>query len=227
MRNKLDFVSGQSDQPKWQWLIRFIRVQRTKSRMTGERVLPTAARLLLGLSTVSRSHVELAMDAATQSQVPVPGAEERRRCQSIALNLLRNKDVEATFYVREWDQLERCDKFHDTKDVRGAFRGFIGDASLKRIRAYDTSVEKDELLAAQAVFHYSDWCDRRLYQSLDWKNKAVYQTFDRASRLLDAVGLVTLGYGGVKAVSATVRSVATRRAAKKAAEDVANAKKSD
>ena len=170
------------------------------------------------------------MEKSPQLKASVLQPEQRRRCQAMTLNLLRNKEVSAPFYIREWDQMKRCDEFHDTADVRGAFSEFIGDEALARLRAYDMSVDKDEMIAAQAVYHYADFCDRRLYQSLDWKNKAVYQTFDRASHLASTIGLMTMGYGAVKgmsasvrAVAATVRAAAERRAAKKAAEEVAAA----
>lgn len=146
------------------------------------------------------------------------GDVEKDKCQYIFMNLLRNKHVEAQFYLREWDQTCRCDKYADLSDVRSSFERAVGSESMTRIREFSPT-EVDELKAAQAVLHYSDWCDKRLYRSLNWKNKAYFQIVHHSTRVLDFIGIGTVMYGGAQAVAITAKKVKHRRDTLKAAKE--------
>ena len=123
------------------------------------------------------------------------------KCQSIVWNLLTaleemKDDMSAVHYLREWDQTKRCEKFFSLQSERNDIENHVSTDAYKRILQFNETAQ-DENRAAQTLFHYRLWHSKRLYESLSRSNTFYYWTFYKSVKLLEATGLVTVGFGGI------------------------------
>lgn len=119
-------------------------------------------------------------------------SDREMRCRSVFRNLLKVRGLPesalACQYIRELEQTARCDDFYDLEEVRQSYHTLVTEDSMQRIRDY-AETEQDIRRAAQAVYHYYDWTERKLVAALTWRDWFGYHTIERAERTAAMLGV--------------------------------------
>jgi hypothetical protein len=104
------------------------------------------------------------------------------KCNSIYYNLLTSKDVPACSYIREFSETERCDNVFNMQPHREELLQRLKDDKTRARIFSNDETEKDQRIAADAVFHYNHYHSSKLIAALTWSSKIQYHTIYRAER---------------------------------------------
>ena len=141
-----------------------------------------------------------------QNQTPEVGS-----CYKIYWNLhemMQNKDIPASFFIRELFQTVRCDNVKDFKELRSRYHSFIDEQkadSFNKIMTLQGDANTEEA-AVQTFLHYQTWTAEELFKAFPFNYKLYYHTWHRSEKLFAFVGIVTTGIWGMNKGSKVVRA---------------------
>ena len=119
------------------------------------------------------------------------------KCQSIFRSILRMQSAwssmvsqeDATDFIREVMETERCDEFSDLSSLREGVVDMITPEGVDRIRQYKCTPQ-DEKRARYAMRYYDYDVKKQVVKSLSWSNWLRYNIIDRYDRLVGFNGFL-------------------------------------
>ena len=119
-------------------------------------------------------------------------------------------EVSSPHYLREFFQTARCETVpgekmtKDLRDTREQIEKHVTPEVWKDIENYNEDIRGTNR-ALQTMIHYRTWHHQLLFSALDLKGQAYHYLFHKAEKLLASLGLIVLGYGGIKGASKTYK----------------------